>query len=37
MKLKFNLLALAAAAVFVAAPAAQAKPFKWASYREIST
>ena len=37
MKLKFNLLALAAAAVFVAAPAAQAKPFKWASQGEIST
>ena len=37
MKLKFNLLSMAAAAVFVAAPAAQAKPFKWASQGEIST
>ena len=37
MKLNFSLLSLAAAAAFVAAPAVQAKPFKWASQGEIST
>ncbi|MCI5067802.1 ABC transporter substrate-binding protein, partial [Acidovorax sp.] len=37
MKLKYSLLAVAAAAALLAAPALQAKPFKWASQGEIST
>ena len=37
MKLNFSLLSIAAAAALLAAPAVQAKPFKWASQGEIST
>ena len=35
MKLQFNLLSWPPAAVFVAAPVAQAKPFKWASHPHL--
>ncbi|MDY0107665.1 MAG: ABC transporter substrate-binding protein, partial [Giesbergeria sp.] len=37
MKLNASLLSIAAAAALLAAPAVQAKPFKWASQGEIST